>query len=213
MRQRYAIICLRMQLHRRASVTHYLLRFAHEYPALATGLLTHALVDPMAEVGLPQCIAFFRTFCLLFKDGLCEPSDVQRLLSSITIAVVEDRPPGLCNALVQTSPDVFQDLIEQLTNHLELPLCKQAVSVICALTVGCKYTDRPQLDGLVTHVNYVTRSGLHATRNCPVLHPSLFGLSLSHRHFRRLSYCVMQTFLRIGTDLLANDFTDNGQSY
>jgi hypothetical protein len=148
-RQRYAIICLRMELHRKAAVTHYLQEYAQDFPSLATALLSRALVDHEAEVALPQCVGFMKTLLGVCKDGTATPPDMQRIFASFTIAVSEDRPPGIQNALIHTHPQVCKDIIAQFSRFAELASAKKAICVIGGLTIGSKFQDSPSLDSLV----------------------------------------------------------------
>ena len=83
--QRAALICIRASLHRKNAVCMNMAEKYIQFPELACGLLTHALVDPEAFYLHKEYIQFIDVFQKMLSQNMLSPLNVNR----VAIAVCE----------------------------------------------------------------------------------------------------------------------------
>eukprot|EP00392_Amoebophrya_sp_AT5.2_P006240 g6250.t1 len=82
-----ALICIRAKLHRQTVVCTNMAEKYLQFPELACGMLTYALVDPEAHFLHDQYIGFIRVFQQMLQQNLLSPLNVNRVAIATTVLV------------------------------------------------------------------------------------------------------------------------------
>ena len=101
LQQRAALICIRASLHRQTAVCTQMAEKYMQFPELAAGLMTYAMVDPEAHYLHQHYIQFIGVFQQMLQQNLLSPLSVSRvaiatttLVSSLTAEDFEDESDG-----------------------------------------------------------------------------------------------------------------------
>ncbi|CAD7957194.1 unnamed protein product [Amoebophrya sp. A120] len=82
-----ALICIRAKLHRQTVVCMNMAEKYLQFPELACGMLTYALVDPEAHYLHDQYIHFVKVFQQMLQQNLLAPLNVNRVAIATTVLV------------------------------------------------------------------------------------------------------------------------------